>query len=120
MIDILAALAIGVAAGVGGGLFGIGGGIIIVPCLLYFLHFTQHRAQGTSLVALLAPVGAVALYNYWKEGNADLRIGAWIALGFVFGAIGGSRLALSLDPLTMKRTFAVFLIVVGVYTLFRK
>jgi len=120
MIEIVVALAIGVAAGVAGGLFGIGGGIIIVPCLIYFMQFTQHRAQGTSLVALLAPVGAAALYNYWKDGNADIRIGAFIAGGFVVGAIFGSRFALSLDPLTMKRTFAVFLIVVGVYTLFRK
>jgi uncharacterized protein len=115
---ILLALIIGVFAGVGGGLFGIGGGIIIVPCLVAMLGFTQHKAQGTSLVALLLPVGILSVMNYYKAGNVDLKTGAIVALGFLGGAYGGSKLALGLDPITMKRTFAVFLICVAAYMLY--
>lgn len=110
----------GVLAGVCGGLFGIGGGIIIVPFLILAAGFTQKKAQGTSLVALLAPVGLFGLLEYWKEGQADLAKGAWIALGFVAGAYLGSRIAIGLDEMVMRKAFAIFLVAVGAYMFFRK
>lgn len=116
-------LAIGLGAGVAGGIFGIGGGIIIIPALLFLLPKsfpTQHRAQGTSLVALLAPVGLLALMKYYRDGNADLAAGAWIAGGFFCGAYLGSIIAHSMNDLSLRKVFAVFLTVVGVYMFFRK
>ncbi|MBS1714356.1 MAG: sulfite exporter TauE/SafE family protein [Armatimonadetes bacterium] len=110
----------GLAAGVLGGLFGTGGGIIIVPFLVFALGFEQHKAQGTSLVALLAPVGLLGVANYWKEGNADLKSGAWVAAGFFFGAWIGSKVALSLPEDVMRRSFATLLVAVGLYMFLRK
>ncbi|HRF60906.1 MAG TPA: sulfite exporter TauE/SafE family protein [Fimbriimonadaceae bacterium] len=111
---------IGLAAGVLGGLFGIGGGIIIVPALGLAFGFSQHKAQGTSLVALLAPVGLLALMNYYREGNADLVKGAWIAAAFFVGAFLGSKIALGLDEVMMRRGFALFLVAVAAYMFFKK
>lgn len=113
------ALLIGLAAGVSGGIFGIGGGLIIVPALVAFLSFPQHKAQGTSLAVLMVPVGILGVYNYWKEQSIDFKVALYIALAFVFGAFFGSKLALGLDPTIMRKVFAVFLIVVGGYLFFR-
>jgi len=111
---------VGLVAGMGGGLFGIGGGIIIVPCLVAFLGFTQHKAQGTSLVALLAPVGLLSVMNYYKADNVDLRAGAVVACAFFFGAFMGSKVALELNEVAMRKGFACFLMLVGCYMFFRK
>jgi uncharacterized membrane protein YfcA len=115
-------LSIGVGAGVAGGLFGIGGGIIVIPALMLLLPGsfpTQHKAQGTSLVALLAPVGLLALMKYYREGNADLVAGAWIAGGFLGGAYFGSLIAFSTNDQVLRKVFAVFLGGVAVYLFFR-
>ena len=120
MNTVFIALVIGGLAGVLGGTFGIGGGILIVPALAAFLGFSQQKAQGTSLVALIAPVGILALAQYFKRGDADLRIGGIVALGFFFGALGGSKLALGLDESVMRRSFAIFLILVGSWMFFEK
>jgi uncharacterized membrane protein YfcA len=117
---IVLCLLIGIVAGVMGGLFGIGGGIVIVPLLITLFGFSQLRAQGTSLVALLAPVGLLGLMNYYRSGNADLVKGAWIAGGFVVGAFLGSKIAVGLDDLLMRRIFAGFLVLVAVYLFFKK
>ena len=116
----LTGIAIGCLAGVLGGLFGIGGGIVIVPSLVFVLGFSQRKAQGTSLVALIAPVGFLALFEYYKDGNVDLKLGGLIALGFFFGALGGSRIALGLDELVMRRTFALFLTLIAAWLAFGK
>ena len=113
-------LFLGLIAGVAGGLFGIGGGIIIVPALVLAFGFTQHKAQGTSLVALLAPVGILGLLNYYKEHNTDLVAGGLIAGGFLMGAYGGSFLAMAMNEAVMRRSFAVFLMCVAVYLLLQK
>jgi hypothetical protein len=120
MYEAIVALIIGGLAGVLGGTFGIGGGILIVPALAMFLGFSQQKAQGTSLVALIAPVGILALIQYWKRGDADLRIGGLVALGFLFGALGGSRLALGLDEVLMRRAFAAFLVLIAAWLAFGK
>lgn len=113
-------LVIGVVAGISGGLFGIGGGILIVPALIALGGFSQQRAQGTSLVALLAPVGVLGLLEYWRKGEADPRAGAWIAAGFVLGAMSGAKIAVGLSEVTMRRVFAGFLIAVAAYLLAKK
>ncbi len=113
-------IVIGLVAGIAGGLFGIGGGIIIIPALVLTLGFTQKKAQGTSLVALLAPVGILGLMNYYRENQVDLAKGAYIALGFLVGAFFGSKIAVGLQDDLMRRLFSVFLIAVGVYMFFKK
>ena len=107
-------IAIGVAAGVLSGLFGIGGGVVIVPALIYFARLEPIAATGTSLGALLLPVGALGAWEYYRHG--DLKIGAslWIAAGLFVGIFFGARLAQHLSPLAMKRSFSVFLAIVSV------
>lgn len=111
---------IGLFAGVLGGVFGIGGGIVIIPALVAFLGFAQHKAQGTSLVALLLPVGLLGVMNYYRAGNADVKTGLLIGLGFFAGAFAGSKLALGFSDLVMRRSFAAFLVLLGIWLFFRK
>ncbi len=120
MLEIVYCLLIGLAAGVSSGLFGIGGGIIIVPLLILTFQMTQQKAQGTSLIVLLAPVGLLAVKNYWDKQAIDLQKGAWIAFGLFCGAYAGSKLALELDPVLMRRIFAGFLVCVAGYLFFKK
>lgn len=118
-IGMLWALLIGLFAGVGSGLFGIGGGIIIVPALILCYGMTQQTAQGTSLVALLMPVGILGVMNYYQKGMIDLTKGGLIAMGVLAGAYFGSKIAVGVDPVVMRRMFAGFLVVVAAYIFFR-
>lgn len=106
-------LLIGLAAGISAGWFGIGGGTIIVPALVFFAGFTMHQAVGTSLAVLLPPVGALAVYNYYKAGNVDLKIAGLVALGLFLGAWLGSFSALKVDEVKMKLAFGLFLALTG-------
>jgi uncharacterized protein len=106
---ILLLIAIGLAAGILSGLVGVGGGIIVVPALVFFLGFTQQQAQGTSLGLLLLPVGILAVMNYYNKGQIDIRVVGIMAITFVIGGWLGSKLALSLPEVTVKRIFAVVL-----------
>jgi uncharacterized protein len=107
-------LIIGLAAGLLSGLFGIGGGILIVPALLLVGRMQPATATGTSLGALLLPVGALGAWQYYKNGHVDVRASLLIALGLLVGAFFGAKFAQGLDPATAKRAFAVFLLVVSV------
>jgi uncharacterized membrane protein YfcA len=107
-------LAIGLAAGILSGLFGIGGGILIVPALIFFAKFPTKVALGTSLGALLLPVGLLGAYTYYKTGNLEIRASLLIALGLFFGAWGGARLAQVLPAATLQRMFAVFIALMAV------
>lgn len=110
---VFAFIAIGLGAGVLSGLFGIGGGIVIVPALIFFAKMQPITATGTSLGALLLPVGALGAYEYYKRGNINIGASLWIALGLLFGAWVGARLAQELSPLQLRRAFALFLLVVA-------
>ena len=105
---------IGLAAGVLSGLFGIGGGVLIVPALMLIAKMAPQMATGTSLGALLLPVGALGAWQYWRSGQIDLRASLWIASGLFIGAWFGAKIALSLSPLALKRAFAIFLVVMAV------
>ena len=107
-------LGIGLSAGVLSGLFGIGGGILIVPSLIFFAKFPAKLALGTSLGALLLPVGLLGAYTYYKGGNLDIRASLLLALGLFFGAWGGARLAQVLPAATLQRMFAVFIALMAV------
>ncbi|MBA3893132.1 MAG: sulfite exporter TauE/SafE family protein [Gemmatimonadales bacterium] len=104
-------VAIGVVAGILSGLFGIGGGMLIVPALIILVHFPLKLALGTSLGALLLPVGILGAYTYHQHGNLDVRAALLLGLGLLLGAWGGARLAHVLPPATLQRMFAVFLVI---------
>jgi len=109
---------IGIAAGILGGMVGVGGGIVIVPALVFFLGFSQKMAQGTSLGILLLPVGLFGVMQYYKEGYVDMKVVLIISAGFLLGSLFGSKLALSLPQDTVKKIFAVLLIIVAIKMLF--
>ncbi len=117
-IEILILLAIGVTAGFASGLFGIGGGVLIVPALVYILGFSQHRATGTSLVVLLPPVGLGAVLEYARHGNVDWKAALLVAfamfLGAWLGALGSNKLT---GPI-LRLTFGVFVVLLGFYTVY--
>lgn len=115
---ILILVMLGVAAGMLSGLVGIGGGIILVPGLIFFLAFSQKMAQGTSLGILLLPIGILGVIQYYKQGYIDLKVVLVISLAFLVGNFFGSKLALSLPQETLKKIFAGFLIVMAVKMLF--
>jgi uncharacterized membrane protein YfcA len=108
-------LLIGLIAGVTSGIFGIGGGILIIPALTLFGKFTQEKATGTSLAVLLPPVGLLACLEYYRNGAVDLKAAMWIALGLVLGAWFGARAAHKLGEAWLKPAFGFFLIALGVY-----
>ena len=110
---IVSLILIGILAGVLSGLVGVGGGIIMVPLLVMFFGFNQHQAQGTSLAVLAVPVTAVAVFNYYKEGQINIKYAAIIAVFFVVGSVFGSKLALTLDQKMLKKIFAVVLLVIA-------
>jgi uncharacterized membrane protein YfcA len=109
---------VGLAAGILGGMVGVGGGIIIVPALVYFLAFSQHQAQGTSLALMLFPVGILGVINYYRKGYVDFRYAGLLAIGFVVGSYLGSRFSLSLPQLTVKRIFGGIMLLVALKMLF--
>lgn len=112
---VLILVIIGLAAGMLSGLIGVGGGIIVVPALVYFLGFSQHEAQGTSLGLLLLPVGILAVANYYKQGYIDIKVVAIMCLAFVLGGWFGSKIALALPQDIVKKIFAIVLF----YTAFK-
>lgn len=112
---ILLLILIGISSGVLSGLVGVGGGIIIVPALVFFLGYSQHEAQGTSLGLLLLPIGILAVINYYKDGYIDIKAVAVMTLAFVIGGWLGSKLAVSISQDNLKKIFAVILF----YTAFR-
>lgn len=106
---VITLLLIGLAAGMLSGLVGVGGGLIVVPALIFFLGYSQHQAQGTSLGLLLLPVGILAVINYYNKGQIDVKVVAVMSIAFVLGGWLGSKLALRLPSDTVKKIFAIFL-----------
>ena len=115
---ILIIILVGIAAGILGGLVGVGGGIIIVPALIYFIGFSQKTAQGTSLGLIMLPVGILGVLQYYKQGHVDFKVVGMLAVGFLLGSYFGSKIALSLSQETVKKIFAILMIVIAVKMLF--
>lgn len=113
------ALLIGVIVGAFSGMVGLGGGILFVPLLVWIYGMDQHKAQGTSLGALLAPVGILAFIEYYRAGNADIRIAALLAVGFFVGGYFGAAGAQMVPDAVLRRVFATTLIVVGGWMLYK-
>lgn len=105
---------LGVTAGVMSGFLGIGGGLIMVPALVYFFKFNQHLAQGTSLAVMIPPIGLLAAYRYWVGGHTNVWAALWICLGFIFGGLIGAQLAHLLPATLLKKVFGGFLLIVSI------
>ena len=109
---------VGLLAGMLSGLVGLGGGVIIVPALVFLLGFSQHQATGTSLGILLLPAGIFAVINYYKRGYVDMNVVLLVFVGFLVGGYLGSRISVSLPEATLKKIFAVALLLIAGKVLF--
>ena len=111
---------IGFIAGVISGFIGVGGGILMIPLLIFFLGFSQFEAQGTALAAMLPPIGILAAMNYFKSGYVNWQYAVVIALTFVIGGYFGSKISLSLDVNTVRKIFGVVMFLAAIKLLFSK
>lgn len=118
MTDSTTLIIVGLLAGVAAGLFGIGGGLVIVPALIYWCGFTQHKATGTSLAVLLPPIGLAATLEYYRHGNVDLRAAVIIAITMFAGAYAGAFVANKLSGPHLRLFFGAFLWIVGTYLIY--
>ena len=114
MTNIILCIIIGLVAGTLSGLLGIGGGIIIVPALIYIFGMNQHLAQGTTLALMVPPIGLLAAWTYYKEGYVDLKIAALICLGFFIGGLIGASLSLEISETILKRSFGIVFLTIAV------
>lgn len=112
-------LLLGVTVGAVSGLFGLGGGAVLIPALILFYGMSQRLAQGTSLATLLLPIGAFACWEYWKAGEVNLRLAVLVAIGFTVGGYLGGRWAQHLPELVLRRGFAVLLVFIAARMFFR-
>lgn len=120
MSNIILFILIGLIAGILSGFLGIGGGVIIVPALIYMCGFSQLKAQGTSLAILLPPVGILAFIEYYKNGNVDIKAGIIIAMALVLGSAAASRLVQNISAGLLQKIFAVFMIIISLKMFFGK
>ncbi|HXG21120.1 MAG TPA: sulfite exporter TauE/SafE family protein [Methylomirabilota bacterium] len=109
---------LGVIAGVFSGLIGIGGGVIIVPALVFLFGFSQHQAQGTTLALLVPPIGILAAWTYYTHGYVEVKIAALICLGFFVGGLLGAQLATSLSDTVLERVFGIALLFIALKMIF--
>jgi uncharacterized protein len=120
LIEVLSLILIGIAAGTLSGLLGVGGATIMIPALLIIYKMTQHMAQGTSIIALLLPVGLLAAIKYHQAGNVNLKFGIIIAAGFLVGGYIGASIAQPMPEDILRKLFGVYLLVIALQMIFFK
>jgi uncharacterized protein len=113
-------LFLGLLAGVFSGLLGLGGGLLLVPVLVFIVGLTQHQAQGTTLALMVPPIGLLAAWTYYKQGNVDIKIAALICLGFFIGGLFGARLAVVVNAALLKKLFGIALLITAVKMILAK
>jgi uncharacterized membrane protein YfcA len=118
--EIIILIIIGFLAGVFGGTFGVGGGIIIIPALIFILGLSQHQAQGTSLAVLLFPIGILAVLNYTKNGYVNYKFAAILIVSFVLGSYLGSEISVHLPEKILRKVFGIFILLVSLKLIFSK
>ena len=113
-------VALGLVAGVLGGMFGIGGGSILIPALVFLFGLTQHQAQGTTLAIMVPPIGILAAMRYYQAGNVKLGIAGFICAGFLVGGLIGAQLIQNVPDVLLKRLFGIFLLIISVRMILTK
>ena len=111
---------LGVVAGICGGMFGIGGGAIIIPALVFMFGLTQHQAQGTTLAILVPPIGLLAAMRYYQSGNVKLSIAVFVCIGFFIGGLIGANMVQNISDLLLKRMFGVFFLLISLQMILSK
>ncbi|OPY70477.1 MAG: Sulfite exporter TauE/SafE [Syntrophorhabdaceae bacterium PtaU1.Bin034] len=114
MVEVAFLLGLGLAAGILSGLFGIGGGIIIIPALVLILGLSQHQAQGTTLALFIPPIGFLAAWSYYKQGDVNFKIAGLICIGFFFGGLIGAEAAKHMSGTLLKRAFGIIMILIAI------
>lgn len=117
---LLILIIIGIVTGAMAGMLGIGGAIIMIPALVFFMGFSQQMAQGTSLAVMLPPIGILAAYNYYKAGQVNITFAIILAIAFLIGSYFGSKFALTLPQPLLKKIFGVLLLLVAAKMLLSK
>ncbi len=118
-MQIILYLLLGLAAGAVSGLVGIGGGIIVVPALVFLFGFSQHGAQGTTLAMMVPPIGILAAWTYYSQGYVDIKVAGLLCAGFLFGGLLGARLAVTLSNPVLEKVFGAALLVVSLRMLLK-
>jgi len=114
MFNIVLYIILGLTAGILSGMLGIGGGIIMVPAMIFIFGLTQHQAQGTTLSLMVPPIGLLAAWTYYKQGFVDVKMAAFICLGFFFGGLIGAKLIVGIPDVLLKKCFGVLLLIVAI------
>lgn len=118
--EVIVLILIGLSAGIVSGLLGVGGAIIIVPALVFFVGLTQHQAQGTSLAILVFPIGFLAFWNYYKQGYVNFKVAVVVMLAFFIGGYFGSLLAVRVPEKVLRIAFGILIIVMGFRMIIKK
>lgn len=111
---------LGLVAGIFGGMFGIGGGTILIPALVYIFGLTQHQSQGTTLAIMIPPIGLLAAWRYFQAGNVKIGIAGFVCLGFFIGGLIGANLIHNVSDPMLKKLFGIYLLIVSVQMIFSK
>ncbi len=120
MTQIALYLLLGFAAGTFSGLIGIGGGVIIVPALVFLFGLSQHQAQGTTLALLVPPIGLLAAWTYYEQGYVDLRIAFLVGLGFFVGGLVGAKFSTGLSNVALERVFGIAMLLISLKMIFAR
>ncbi len=120
LLSFLILLAIGLAAGILSGIAGVGGGVIVIPALVFAMGMSQFEAQGTSLAMMIPPIGIMAAYNYYQDGYINWKYALVLAIFFVIGGYIGSKFILNIPQNLVRKGFAIFIIMVGIKMLIGK
>jgi uncharacterized membrane protein YfcA len=120
MLNIALYILLGLATGILSGLIGIGGGIIIIPALIYLCGLTQHQAQGTTLALMVPPIGLLAAWTYYARGDVNVKIAAFVCVGFFIGGLLGAKLAVDIPDMWMRKIFGMALLAIALHMILTK
>ena len=120
MMQVILYVLLGLLAGTASGLIGIGGGVIIVPALVFIFGFSEHVAQGTTLALMIPPIGILAAYEYYEKGFINWSVAMFICIGFVVGGFLGSKVAVDLSNGILQKIFGIAIMLIGLYMIIRK
>jgi uncharacterized membrane protein YfcA len=119
-MNIFLYILLGLLTGIFSGMFGLGGGIVVIPALVLVFGLSQHQAQGTTLAMMVPPIGLLAAWTYYKEGFVDLKIAALLCLGFFFGGLVGAKIVVGLSEPVLRKIFGVALLLISLKMIFSK